>query len=279
MIKPQLLDLVLPGLIAATLVLSPAIVQGQGGPPGKPAEKAGPVVRLPDGKPDMQGYWETGNFFSAFDLETHEAARYGVPAGKGVVVDPADGKIPYQPWALEKKKDLSEHHLFEDPQAHCYLSGVPRQMYTPFGFQILQPRGHVVMLYEAFHSYRIIPLDSRPHIPDAIRLFEGDSRGHWEGDSLVVDVTNQNPGTWFDMAANFHSDALHVVERFTPVDRNTINYEATIDDVKVFTRPWKIAFPLVRNKEANYEQMEYACVEGEKDLQHYTETEGAKKKQ
>jgi hypothetical protein len=265
--------------MAATLVLSPAAIRGQGGTARKAAEKAAPVVRLPDGKPDMQGYWETGNFFSAFDLETHERAEFGVPAGKGVVVDPADGKIPYQPWALEKKKDLSEHHLFEDPQAHCYLSGVPRQMYTPFGFQILQPRGHVVMLYEAFHSYRIIPLDSRPHIPDAIRLFEGDSRGHWEGNSLVVDVTNQNPGTWFDMAANFHSDALHVVERFTPVDANTINYEATIDDAKVFTRPWKIAFPLVRNKETNYEQMEYACVEGEKDLQHYTETEGAKKKQ
>ena len=95
-------------------------------------------------------------------------------------------------------------------------------MYTPFGFQILQPAGHVVLLYEAFHSYRIIPLDNRPHIPDSIRLFEGDSRGHWEGDTLVVDVTNQNPGTWFDMAANFHSDALHVVERFTMKDSNTI---------------------------------------------------------
>jgi hypothetical protein len=99
---------------------------------------------------------------------------------------------------MEKKKDLMEHHLFEDPQAHCYLSGVLRQMYTPFGFQILQPAGHVVLLYEAFHSYRNIPvanrpLDNRPHIPDAMRLFEGDSRGHWEGDTLVVDVTNQNP--------------------------------------------------------------------------------------
>lgn len=226
----------------------------------------------------MQGYWETANFFTAFDLETHEKEQYGIPAGRGVVVDPADGKIPYQPWAMEKKKDLMEHHLFEDPQAHCYLSGVPRQMYTPFGFQILQPAGYVVLLYEAFHSYRIIPLDSRPHIPDAIRLFEGDSRGHWDGDTLVVDVTNQNPGTWFDMAANFHSDALHVVERFAMKDSNTIRYEATIDDKKVFTRPWTIAFNLVRNHASNYEQMEYACVEGEQDLQHYTETEGAKPK-
>jgi hypothetical protein len=114
-------------------------------PPAKPFTRLAGVK--PDGgKPDMQGYWETANFFSAFDLETHEKEQYGIPAGRGVVVDPPDGKIPYQPWAMEKKKDLMDHHLFEDPQAHCYLSGVPRQMYTPFGFQILQPAGYVVLL-------------------------------------------------------------------------------------------------------------------------------------
>lgn len=251
--------------------------QGRGGRNRKPLPPAGPFKRLPDGKPDMQGYWQTANFFTAFDLETHTKAEFGVPAGKGVIVDPPDGKIPYQPWALAKKKDYAEHQMYQDPQAHCYLSGVPRQMYTPFGFQILQPKGNVVLLYEAFHSYRIIPLDGRPHIPDAIRLFEGDSRGHWDGDTLVVDVTNQNPDTWFDMAANFHSDALHVVERFTPLDERTIRYRATLDDVKVFTRPFTIEFNLVRNPDPNYEQMEYACVEGEKDLKHYTSDEGAKK--
>ena len=272
-------------MVAAAIVTAMAILiplqvaaQSRGGRAQGKQEKAGPFTRLPDGKPDMQGYWQTRNFFTAFDLETHERAEFGVPAGKGVIVDPPDGKIPYQPWAAAKKKDLVEHHLFEDPQAHCFLSGVPRQMYTPFGFQILQPRGNVVLLYEAFHSYRIIPLDGRPHISEPIRLFEGDSRGHWEGDTLVVDVTNQNDATWFDMAGNFHSDAIHVIERFTPVDANTINYEATIEDTKVFTRPFKIAFALGRNTEADYQQMEYACVEGEKDLQHYTETEGAKKK-
>lgn len=261
---------------AALLCATGAFAQGPGR--GRGQTPAKPFTRLADGKPDMQGYWETANFFTAFDLEAHEKEEFGIPAGKGVIVDPPDGKIPYQPWAAEKKKDLMEHHLFEDPQAHCYLSGVPRQMYTPFGFQILQPQGNVVLLYEAFHSYRIIPLDNRPHIPDGIRLFEGDSRGHWEGDTLVVDVTNQNPGTWFDMAANFHSDALHVIERFTMKDSNTIGYEATIEDTKVYTRPFKIAFNLVRNHASDYEQMEYACVEGEKDLQHYTESEGGKKK-
>jgi len=266
------------GTAVALLIPLQMDAQGRAGRGGKQQPKAGPFTRLPDGKPDMQGYWETANFFTAFDLETHEKAEFGVPAGKGVIIDPPDGRIPYQPWAAAKKKDLVEHHMFEDPQAHCYLSGVPRQMYTPFGFQILQPPGSVLLLYEAFHSYRIIPLDGRPHISEPIRLFEGDSRGHWEGDTLVVDVTNQNSDTWFDMAGNFHSDAIHVVERYTMVDANTIGYKATIDDAKVFTRPFTIAFDLVRNRDADYQQMEYACVEGEKDLQHYTESEGAKKK-
>ena len=265
-------------LAATALSLIPLSATGQRRGGSRDGKKALPFSRLADGKPDMQGYWETRNFFSAFDLETHEKAEFGVPAGHGVVVDPPNGKIPYQPWALEKKKDILEHHLFDDPQAHCWLSGVPRQMYTPFGFQILQPPGYVVLLYEAFHSYRIIPLDGRPHASAAIHMFEGDSRGHWERDTLVVDVTNQNEKTWFDMAGNFHSDALHVIERYTMTDLNTIQYEATLEDPKVFTQPWKIAFELGRNREPDYEQMEYACVEGEKDLEHYTESEGARRK-
>lgn len=265
-------------LAATALSLIPLSATGQRRGGSRDGKQAPPFSRRADGNPDMQGYWETRNFFSAFDLETHEKAEFGVPAGHGVVVDPPNGKIPYQPWALEKKKDILGHHLFDDPQAHCWLSGVPRQMYTPFGFQILQPPGYVVLLYEAFHSYRIIPLDGRPHASAAIHMFEGDSRGHWERDTLVVDVTNQNEKTWFDMAGNFHSDALHVIERYTMTDLNTIQYEATLEDPKVFTQPWKIAFELGRNRETDYEQMEYACVEGEKDLEHYTESEGARRK-
>jgi hypothetical protein len=262
--------------VAASLALTIAPALGQGGK-GKPAAKAGPFTRMPDGKPNLEGYWATRNFFTAFDLEEHTVATFEIPAGKGVVVDPPDGKLPYQPWAMAKKKDLVEHHLYEDPQAHCFLSGTPRQIYTPFGFHILQPRGHVVLLFEAFHAYRIIPLDGRPHPPAHVKMFEGDSRGRWEGDTLVVDVANQNDRTWFDMAGNFHSDEIHVVERYTPVDANTINYEAAIEDPKVFTRPFKIAFQLGRNPDRNYEQMEYACVEGERDLQHYVESDGGKK--
>ncbi len=252
----------------------------KGNPKGggkKAAPKAGPVRRMADGKPDMQGYWQSRNFFTAFDLETHEKAEFQIPAGKGVVVDPADGKIPYQAWALAKKKDMIDHLLSEDPQAHCYPSGTPRQLYTPFGFQIMQPSGSVLLLFEAFHAYRIINLGGK-HPDPAIHLFEGDSRGHWEGDSLVVDVANQNDRTWFDMAGNFHSADIHVLERYTPVDENTINYEATITDPKVFTQPWKIAFAFGRNRDPNYENLEFACTEGEQDLQHYTESVGGEKK-
>ena len=246
--------------------------------PAKPKISTAPFQRLKSGEPDMQGYWATRVFFSAFDLETHDKATFEVPAGRGVVVEPADGKIPYQAWAAAKKKDMIENHPYDDPQAHCMLSGVPRQIYTPFGFQILQPKGFVMLAFEAFHAFRIIPLDGGPHLPAAFKLFLGDPRGKWEKDSLVVDVTNLDGRTWFDMGANFHSDELHVVERFTPQTIDTIRYEATLEDPKVFTKPWKIAFDLGRNKEEGYEQMEYACVEGERDLQHYTETEGAKKR-
>jgi hypothetical protein len=232
------------------------------------------IPRMPDGKPDLQGIWATKNGAAAFDIEDHPNDQFGIPAGKGVIIDPANGHIPYQPWAAAKRKDLLEHHMFEDPQAHCTLSGVPRQMYTPFGFQIFQPSGYFVIFFEAFHSFRIAPLDGRPHAPAQVKMFGGDSRGHWEGDTLVVDVTNQNDQTWFDMAGNFHSDEIHVIERFTPTDADTIRYEATIEDPKVYTQPWKIAFDIGRNKQPGYELMEFACVEGERDLQHYVEAEG-----
>jgi hypothetical protein len=262
-------------LVATLLTITPGFAQGRGG--RGPVVPAGPVQRLADGKPDMQGIWDAGNFGAAYDVEDHPVAEFEIPAGKGIIVDPPNGKIPYQPWAAAHKQDLLEHHMFGDPEAHCTVSGVPRQMYAPFGFQIFQSPGFVVIFFEAFHSYRIIPLNGGRHAPEAIKMFEGDSRGHWEGDTLIVDVTNQNDQTWFDMAGNFHSDQIHVVERFTPTDSNTINYEATITDPKVYTQPWKMAMPLRRNRQPNYQLMEFACVEGEQDLQHYTESEGAKK--
>ena len=255
-----------------------ARAQGGRGRGQTPAPKPGPVARSADGKPDLQGIWNAKAFGAADNIEDHPTDQFGIRAGKGVIVDPPDGHIPYQPWAAEKKKDLREHHMYEDPEAHCTLAGVPRQMYAPFGFQIFQPPGNIVIFFEAFHAFRIIPMDGRPHAPADVKLFNGDSRGRWDGDTLVVDVTNQNDKTWFDMAGNFHSDAIHVVERFTPLDSDNIRYEATVEDPKVYTRPWTMAFEFGRNRQPGYELMEFACVEGERDLQHYTESEGGAKK-
>ena len=232
------------------------------------------MPKLSDGTPNMQGYW-AGRFNQAiFDIEDHPVAKPGIPPGKGAIVDPPDGKIPYKPEAAAKAKDLRENHVYEEPEAHCFMSGVPHTAYQQFGFQILQPPGYVVIAFEYAHSFRVIPLDGRAHIAPSIKLFMGDSVGHWEGNTLVVDTTNQNGRTWFDMVGNFTTENIHVVERITPVDSNTINYEATIEDPSIYTRPWKIAGNWGRRIDANYEQFEFACIEGNQDLQHYTEKVG-----
>ena len=235
-----------------------------------PETKGGPVPRLPDGKPDLQGAWlqRTSNkSMSMFSVEkTPGHPKTSIPPTAGIIVDPPDGVIPYQPWARQKQIDLSENHMIEESDAHCLLGGVPHQMYTPFGVRILQPPGYVVMTWEFMHAYRVIPLDGRPHIDPGIKLYEGDSRGKWDGDTLVIDVTNQSGRTWLDQSANFHSDAIHVVERITPVDSNNLAYEATIEDPKVYTRPWKIKYFFSRILDPDFEHLEFACIEGEVDL-------------
>jgi hypothetical protein len=158
------------------------------------------------------------------------------------------------------------------------MAGIPHQMYSQQGMQIRQPAGYVMFLWDYMHSFRTVPLDGRPHIPSDVKLFMGDSVGHWEGDTLVIDVTSQNSRTWFDIAANFHSDQIHVVERITPVDANTINYEATIEDPKVYAKPWKIRFIYDGNPQPNYELMEFSCWEGERDLPRYTTNQGGNNK-
>ncbi len=239
-------------------------------------EAGGPVQRLADGHPDMQGFWNAANNGGAvFELQNHPTGRppfFG--PGKGAIVEPADGFIPYQGWAAAKAKDTFEHHLAEEPELHCYESGVPKQMYVQFGMQILQPANYVVITWEFMHAVRIIPTDGRPHIPANIKLFQGDSVGHWEGGTLVVDTTNLNDRTWYDTVGNFHSDAEHVVERLTEVDTNTIKYVATVDDSKLLTKPFKMAMELYKTPDPNYEQMEFACLEGNQDVGHYTKDKG-----
>jgi hypothetical protein len=167
------------------------------------------------------------------------------------------GDIPYQPWAAAKKRDNFANRATADPLASCYMPGVPRIMYMEWPFQIFQTRDHVAMTFEWTQVHRLIYTNgSKP--ADDLEFWMGDSRGRWEGDTLVVQVTNHNDRTWFDMAGNFHSEALKVEERYTLLDADTIRYEATIEDPKVFTRPWTITMPLHRHKDMD-RILEYQC--------------------
>jgi hypothetical protein len=210
------------------------------------------IPRTADGKPDLHGIWQVRNR-AAYDLQDH-AAKVGMPAGKGVV---EGGEIPYQPWAAAKKIENYTKRQTADPLASCFMPGVPRIMYMEFPFQIFQTPQHIAMTFEWSSVFRLIYTNGKPGLT-GVDFWMGDSRGHWEGGTLVVDVTDNNDRTWFDMAGNFHSDALHVVERYTLLDADTIQYEATIQDPKVFTRPWKISMPLYRQKNMD-RILEYQC--------------------
>jgi hypothetical protein len=214
--------------------------------------------RTPDGRPDLQGLWEAQTVPGGQTLEEHPGA-YGFSPTNSKIVDPPDGRIPYQPWAAAQRKENEEHYI--DPYAFCLPTGVPRQMYNAGYRRIVQLPGSMTILSERVHLTRIIHMDGRPHAGAGIKLWMGDSRGRWEGNTLVVDVTNFNGRVWYDLRGHFQSDALHVVERLTMVDVNTMHYEATIEDPKVYARPWKIALPLSRNLEYD-EILEEACYEG-----------------
>ena len=211
------------------------------------------LPRTADGKPDLSGIWQVVNSAN-WDLQPHAGAK-GVPAGQGVV---EGGEIPYQPAALEKKRQNFANRATADPESKCYLPGVPRITYVPFPFRIVQTPKQVSILYEYAHAVRNIFMDT-PHPKGPIEWWMGDSRGHWEGNSLVVDVIHFNADTWFDRAGDFHSTALHVVERYTPIDAGHLNYEATIEDPAVFTRPWKIRMTLYRRIESDMQLLEYEC--------------------
>jgi len=212
--------------------------------------------RTSDGQPDLQGIWQALNTSAAWDLEPHSAS-WGVPAGLGIIVDPPGGMIPYQPSALARKRANVQNRA-ADPLGKCFKPGVPRLTYLPFPFQIIQSPQDVTIFYEYIHNYRTIHLKRNAHL-EGIDFWNGDSIGHWDGNTLVVDVANFNDETWFDAAGNFHSDALHVVERYTRTDAGTLAYEATIEDAKTFTRPWKIALPLHLHREPNFRLLEYEC--------------------
>jgi len=277
---PSLRRALTPGsvlIMAAVAVVSlmPVPAAGQ-----TPAASRWTPARLPDGRPDMQGLWipdtvgvpahsvEDGNDPDDYVILGTTPAK--IPR---VIVEPADGRIPYQPAAAAKRTELLRgiftptewQHV--DPHVRALLDGVPRNNYAPGGLQIGQVPGYLMILYESNHAYRVIPMNGSPHPGQNIKLWMGDSRGRWEENTLVIDVTNFNEGTWFDAHGSFHSDALHVVERWTMVSADRIEYEATIEDPKVFTSPWKIALTINRRTEKGYEQWEDTRHEGERDAE------------
>ena len=245
-----------------------------------PATSGRNLPRLPDGQPDMQGHWISDAIGAAHSVEDGRDPDADIIQGRvgernpTVIIEPADGRIPYQPAAAAKRNELladiftptKPEHV--DPHVRATLDGVPRNNYVPGGMQIGQGPGYVLILYESNHAYRVIPTDGRPHVGEGVQLWMGDSRGRWEGNTLVVDVTNFNTDTWFDAHGTFHSDALHVVERWTMANADRIDYEVTIEDPKVFTRPWRMAWTINRNKQKGYEIWEDSRREGERDVAH-----------
>ncbi|MBZ5601542.1 MAG: hypothetical protein LAO79_04475 [Acidobacteriia bacterium] len=239
--------------------------------------------RLADGKPDFNGIWQALSEAN-FDLEGHAArpamalrkgpfgpvpaapvlalgAVGAVPPSVGVV---DGGTIPYKPAALATKKKNQEDWLNLDPEIKCYLPGVPRATYMPYPFQIVQSPSAMMFVYEYDGAVRNVYLkDPGPALADS---WMGQSVAHWEGETLVINVTDMNDRTWFDRAGNFHSDKLHVTERYTRISADVINYEATIEDPEVFTRPWKISMPLYRRQEKNVQILDFKCVEFVEEL-------------
>jgi hypothetical protein len=232
-----------------------------------PSPAQAPAYKAPktkDGKADLNGIWQAMNEAN-WDIRPHAAsqgpvfslgAAYSTPAGLGVV---EGGDIPYKPEAAAKQKANYADRLKLDPEVKCYMGGVPRSTYMPYPFQIVQGTDTMMFVYEFAGAVRVINMKAPTKAP--ADSWMGWSNGKWEGDSLVVDVTSLNDQTWFDRAGNWHSDQLHVIERYTRVGPDALQYEATIEDPKVFTRQWKMSMPLYRRMEKNAQLLEYKCVE------------------
>ena len=261
-------------IIGATLAVLVAPVSGQ--------TAVSSVPRLANGKPDLNGIWQALNEAN-FDIQMHaarpalalRAGPYGsvpaapvvalgavgaVPPGVGVV----EGDLPYRPEALATKRENQANWLTRDPEIKCYLPGVPRATYMPHPFQIAHSASSLLISYQYAGAVRDVFMKDPGPAP--VDSWMGQSVGRWDGDTLVIDVTGFNDQTWFDRAGNFHSDALHVVERYTRTSRDVIAYEATIEDPKVFTRPWKMNMALYRRQEPNAQLMDFKCVEFVEEL-------------
>ncbi len=214
--------------------------------------------RLADGTPDFRGIWQARTT-AYVNIEGH-SAEPGVPASKSIVVDPPDGKIPYLPDALKQRNKNYADRASVDPRLNCFQAGVPRAVLLPTPFQFFESVGYLAVVYQEDHAYRIVLPSTVPH-DDGIDFYMGDSRGHWDGNTLVVDVTDLGDATWLDEAGNYHSDQLHVVERYTLLGPDKMNYEATMDDPMVYAKPWTIRLTLYRDKSRGARIVEDECIE------------------
>ena len=266
----RLKSVTMAAVAAVALSVTAVPIAGQAKP-----SSAG-ISRTEDKRPNLNGIWQAFNTAN-WDILAHEAqaaprpaimGAWGAqPGGMGIV---EGNELPYRPEALEKKRRNFENRMTVkvandptrydtgDPELQCYRPGVPRANYMPFPFQIFQNREQIMIVYEYKWSVRWIYMDTKSEAP--VDSWMGWSNGRWDGDTLVVDVSGFNEYTWFDRAGNFHSDAMRVTERWTPSGPNHILYEATIDDPKVFTRPWKMSFPIYRRLEPNLQLIEFNCV-------------------
>ena len=244
----------------AILFLNPLLAQQA------PAYRA---PRTADGKPNLNGIWQALTEAN-WDIEPHNAG-YGtvpllgainaVPPGQGIV---EGGTLPYKPEALAKKNENFANRGKGDPEAKCYRLGVPRSMYAPYPFQIIQSTDYIMMVFQFANALRTIYMTD--HKPAPAESWMGWSNGHWEGETLVIETTGFNDQTWFDRAGNYHSNAMRVVERISAHSADTLNYEATIEDPNVFTRPWKISMPLYRRVEKDARMIEFKCIEYTEEL-------------
>jgi hypothetical protein len=222
------------------------------------------------GHPNMNGIWQTNNTSAHWNLEDHSAsatpfwqlgAMFAIPAGQSIV---EGGTIPYLPAALKKRQENMAGWPKTDPEAKCYMPGIPRAHYMPYPFQIVQGQRDILFVYEYASANRIVHMSN--HTESPVDSWMGWSNGKWDGDTLVIEVTGNNDQTWFDRSGNHHTEQLKVTERFSLQGDNVLMYEATMEDPGTFSRPWRIRMPLFRRLEPNVQLLEYKCVEFSEEL-------------
>jgi hypothetical protein len=243
-----------------------APAQGRGGAPAARPDRIA-------GRPNLNGIWQAINTAN-WDLEGHAAsatafwqlgALFAIPAGQSVIVD-NNGKIPYTPEGLKKRQENRAGWPKSDPEAKCYMPGLPRASYMPYPFQIVQGGKDILFIYEYASANRSVHITNHSEAP--VDMWMGWSNGTWDGDTLVIEVKGFNDLSWFDRAGNHHSDALTVTERYSLAPGGNLNYEARIEDAKTFIRPWTIRMPLYRRLEPKVQLLEYKCVEFSEEFLH-----------